>query len=198
MSKIGALYQKLYFLLHILFICPHMLCVFFAKKNIKELIASDVEEMNRREGLNKGLFHYIIFNKPYRNLFYYRIGRVSSILNKILRPYPLFQINSTIESIGKSAFVLNHPYGTIINAKKIGDNFTCCQLTTIGNKVHGRNDLIPTIGNNVSLGSSVTIIGDITIGDNVVVGAGSVVVKDVPSNVVVAGNPARIVKHLFV
>ncbi len=36
----------------------------------------------------------------------------------------------------------------------------------------------------------------VTIGDNVVVGAGAVVTKDVPSNVMVAGNPARVIKTL--
>ena len=36
----------------------------------------------------------------------------------------------------------------------------------------------------------------VTIGNNVVVAAGSVVVKDVPDNVVVAGNPAKIIKYL--
>ena len=59
--------------------------------------------------------------------------------------------------------------------------------------MHGRNDLLPSIGDNVSLGANVNILGDITIGDNVVIGAGSVVVKDVPSNCVVAGNPAKII-----
>jgi len=113
-----------------------------------------------------------------------------------LRPFPLFRINQTVESIGKNAFVLNHPYGTIVNAKRIGDHFTVCQLTTIGNGMHGRNDLVPTIGNNVSVGANVNIIGDITIGDNVMIGAGSVVVKDVPANCVVAGNPARVIKTL--
>lgn len=52
------------------------------------------------------------------------------------------------------------------------------------------------IGNNVSLGANVTIVGHVHIGDNVVVGAGAVVVKDVPSNCVVAGNPAKIIKQL--
>lgn len=188
------IYKMVQYVFYVFFEWPHMVCYVLAKKNVKELIDSDVEEMNRRLDLKKGLFYYLAFQKPYRNLFYYRIGRASSILSKILRPYPLFQINTNISAVGKCAFVLNHPYGTIINAKKIGDNFTCCQLTTIGNKIHGRNDLIPTIGNNVSLGSGVTIIGDITIGDNVVVGSGSVVVKDVPSNAVVAGNPARIIR----
>ena len=48
----------------------------------------------------------------------------------------------------------------------------------------------------MNIGSNTCIIGGISIGDNVVIGAGSVVVKDVPSNVVIAGNPARIIRHL--
>lgn len=47
-----------------------------------------------------------------------------------------------------------------------------------------------------SIGTSATILGGVTIGENSLVGAGSVVTKDVPSNVVVAGNPARIIKKL--
>lgn len=53
-----------------------------------------------------------------------------------------------------------------------------------------------TIGHNVWIGGSVTICPGVTIGDNVVIGAGSNVTKDVPSDVVVAGNPARIIKNL--
>lgn len=53
-----------------------------------------------------------------------------------------------------------------------------------------------TIGDNVWLGSGVIVLPGVTIGDNSVVGAGSVVTKDVPANVVVVGNPARIIKQL--
>jgi len=53
-----------------------------------------------------------------------------------------------------------------------------------------------TIGDNVWIGGSVTILPGVTIGSNVVIGAGSVVVRDVPDNVVAVGNPARIVKRL--
>lgn len=53
-----------------------------------------------------------------------------------------------------------------------------------------------TIGNNVWLAAGVTILPGVTLGDNVVVGAGSVVTKSYPANVVLAGNPARIIKTL--
>jgi UDP-2-acetamido-3-amino-2,3-dideoxy-glucuronate N-acetyltransferase len=43
-----------------------------------------------------------------------------------------------------------------------------------------------------SIGSGATLLGGITIGERAIVGAGSVVTRDVPANVIVAGNPARI------
>lgn len=48
-----------------------------------------------------------------------------------------------------------------------------------------------TIGNNVFVGMNTTILKGVTVGDNVIIGAGSLVNKDVPSNCVIAGNPAR-------
>jgi acetyltransferase-like isoleucine patch superfamily enzyme len=45
-----------------------------------------------------------------------------------------------------------------------------------------------------SIGSGATLLGGITIGENAVVGAGSLVTKDVPTNMTVAGNPARILE----
>jgi acetyltransferase-like isoleucine patch superfamily enzyme len=54
----------------------------------------------------------------------------------------------------------------------------------------------PTISRNAKIGANSTILPDIKIGDNSLIGAGSVVVKDVPPNVVVAGNPAKIIKNI--
>ena len=52
------------------------------------------------------------------------------------------------------------------------------------------------IGNNVYIGNNACIMPGVTIGSNVVIGAASVVTKNVPDNVVVAGNPARIINTI--
>ena len=50
-----------------------------------------------------------------------------------------------------------------------------------------------TIGDNVFIGAESVILPNVKIGDNVIIGANSTVTKDIPNNVVVAGNPARII-----
>ena len=47
-----------------------------------------------------------------------------------------------------------------------------------------------------SIGSGSTILSNVTIGENAIVGAGSVVTRDVPPNVIVAGNPARVLRSI--
>ena len=76
----------------------------------------------------------------------------------------------------------------------IGDNCVLRHCTTIGNKGIGLESKSPVIGNNCDIGSNVVIIGDVNLGDNASVGAGSVIVKSVPSNSIVVGNPGRIIK----
>ncbi len=52
------------------------------------------------------------------------------------------------------------------------------------------------IGRNCWLGAGVIVLPGVTIGDNVVIGAGSVVTKDIPSNVVAVGNPCRVLREV--
>lgn len=52
------------------------------------------------------------------------------------------------------------------------------------------------VGNNVWIGGNVVVLPGVTIGDNSVIGAGSVVTKDIPSNVVAVGNPAKVIKEI--
>ena len=52
------------------------------------------------------------------------------------------------------------------------------------------------IGDNCWIGADVTILPGVTIGDNSVIGAGSVVTKDIPSNVVAVGNPCKVLREI--
>lgn len=52
------------------------------------------------------------------------------------------------------------------------------------------------VGSNVYLGIGTVVLPGVTIGDNVVVGAGAMVTKDIPSNSVAVGMPARVIKNL--
>lgn len=98
-------------------------------------------------------------------------------------------------TIGKGLFI-DHGHGVVIGETcEIGDNVTIYQGVTLGGtgKEHGKRH--PTIGNNVMVSAGAKILGSITIGDDCKVGAGSVVLKDIPSNSTVIGIPGRIVKR---
>ena len=64
-------------------------------------------------------------------------------------------------------------------------------------RVHGYQYNAPIhIGKNCWLGAGVIVMPGVTIGDNVVIGAGSIVTKDLPSNVVAVGNPCKVMREI--
>ena len=160
-----------------------------------EYIRSDVQRMLERIDLRMspliGLLYFLHNNAYFRSLFYYRIGPVRSLLIGWYRPGDKYFMISPTLKMGKGCRI-SHQYATILNAESIGDNFTCLHCTTLGSTFDGR----PVIGNNVTLGATVTIIGNVHIGNNVKIGAGSVVVKDIPDNSIAVGNPARVIKSI--
>ena len=68
-------------------------------------------------------------------------------------------------------------------------------LPELREKMYQYNFLVH-IGKNCWIGAGVVIVPGITIGDNVVIGAGSVVTKDLPSNVVAVGNPCKVLREV--
>ena len=96
--------------------------------------------------------------------------------------------------------VLDEALVTIGDDCFIGPNvsiYTACHSTDPEERNSRREWAKPvTIGDNVWIGGSVTILPGVTIGSNVTIGAGSVVVKDIPDGCVAVGNPCKVVKYL--
>jgi acetyltransferase-like isoleucine patch superfamily enzyme len=111
-------------------------------------------------------------------------------------------------TVGKNCKISSHTF--ICEGVHIGDNvFVGHNVTFINDKsprataVDGSMqteedwEVVETfIKKGASIGSSATIMCGLTIGENSIVGAGAVVTKNVPSNTIVAGVPAKIIKKL--
>ena len=88
----------------------------------------------------------------------------------------------------------------------VGDNVFIApnvSIYTAGHPIHyeARNTMYEygisiSIGSNCWIGGSVTICPGVHIGEGSVIGAGSVVTKDIPSNVIAAGNPCRVIREI--
>lgn len=165
------------------------------------------------EVLNTGSFSFfrllriIILNINLRFVFYLRLIQWLRIKNipifhifinhKLTTKYGSF-IGSKV-NIG-AGVKFPHPNGIIIGESTIiGKNCTIYQQVTFGGKNIGdaQTGSYPVVGNNVIIFSGAKLIGDIVIGDNVIIGANSVVNKNFPSNVIIGGVPARILKELL-
>ncbi len=96
-------------------------------------------------------------------------------------------------TIGKGVFI-DHGMGVVIGETAIiGDYCLIYQGVTLGGTGKECGKRHPTLGENVVVGGGAKVLGNIQIGNNVRIGAGSVVLRDVPSDCTVVGIPGRIV-----
>ncbi len=94
---------------------------------------------------------------------------------------------------------IHHGIGIVINPNvEIGENCTIKHAVTIGCGTDLQDNCIayPKLGDNVIIHPGAMIFGDIKIGNNVIIGASSLVNKSFPSASIVAGVPAKIIRHL--
>ena len=135
----------------------------------------------------KGLLGHIADDKAFIvQPFYCDYGKQISVGRRFFANFNFTVLDEAPVTIGDDCF--------------IGPNvsiYTACHSTDPTERNTGQEWAQPvTIGDNVWIGGSVTILPGVTIGDNVTIGAGSVVVRDIPSNSIAVGNPCRVVKEL--
>ena len=125
----------------------------------------------------------IIVNQP----FYCDYGKQVRVGKRFFANFNLTVLDEARVTIGDDCF--------------IGPNvsiYTACHSTDPVERNTRREWAEPvTIGDNVWIGGSVTILPGVTIGSNVTIGAGSVVTRDIPDNVVAVGNPCKVIKNLI-
>ncbi|HNW85651.1 MAG TPA: serine O-acetyltransferase [Candidatus Limiplasma sp.] len=96
--------------------------------------------------------------------------------------------------IGRRVFI-DHGDGVVIGETTIiGDDVTIYQGVTLGGTGKDVGKRHPTIGNGVTIGAGAKVLGPIHIGDHSKIGAGAIVLRDVPPNCTVVGNPGRVVR----
>ena len=121
-------------------------------------------------------------------------GRKDFALYLQSRSSGVFQVDiNPAARIGKG-IMLDHATGFVVGETAvIGDNVSILQGVTLGGTGKSEEDRHPKIGNGVLIGAHAVVLGNIKVGDCARIGAGSVVVKEVPPRVTVAGVPARVI-----
>lgn len=184
--------MKLLFALRSIFLLPHFFVFKLCEKH--DVLCKDLESWRKLcPKKNNCSYTYLFFYmmchfKEFRNVFYLRLGNIKYFLKIFCKP--LDSLYLTSKNMGPGLFI-QHGFSTIVGVESMGSNCWINQQVTVGHTDKGR----PKIGNNVKIMTGAKVLGNVTIGDNVIIGAGTIIVKDVPSDCVVVGSRAYIVKR---
>ena len=173
-----------------------------------ELYLATDEELTRMHINARQLLHCFNFSHPdelkrQKKLIYGLFGNIGD--NFTVRP-PFYCDYGCHITAGDNLYI-NYDC-TILDCNRVhlGNNvllapkvqiYTAYHPTNPETRLTGKELTSPvTIGDNVWLGGGVIVCPGVKIGNNVTIGAGSVVTKDIPDNVVAAGNPCRVIKEI--
>lgn len=157
-----------------------------AKKFVRKFNATTEDEIDLRTDLIKGIFKRAGKNCYIEPPFHCDYGCRISVGDNFYANYDAIIIDVNDVIIGDN--VLLGPRVGIYTAGHPIDADIRNELLEYGKKIK--------IGNNVWVGGNTVFNPGVTVGDNVVIGSGSVVTKDIPSNVIAAGNPCRVLREI--
>ena len=134
----------------------------------------------------------IFFHRIAHRLYKAGIPFIPRLISHLARFFTGIEIHPGAQ-IGQGVFI-DHGMGVVIGETAvIGDYSLIYQGVTLGGTGKETGKRHPTLGKNVVVGTGAKVLGNIKIGDDVRIGAGSVVLRDVPSNCTVVGIPGRVV-----
>jgi len=163
-------------------------------------IRRDVRAVLERDPAARSTFEVVLCYPGVHALAFHRIAHAiwrrgwripARFLSHVARFLTGIEIHPAAK-IGSGLFI-DHGMGVVIGeTAEVGENVTLLQGVTLGGTSLKREKRHPTLGDNVVVGAGAKIIGAFKIGDGSRIGAGSVVVREVPTNSVVVGVPGRV------
>ena len=138
--------------------------------------------------------HAVFFHKISNFFWKLKLKLLGRIISNISRFLTGIEIHPAVK-IGKNFFI-DHGMGIVIGETTvIGDNVSIYQGVTLGGTKWEKRKRHPSISDNVVIGAGAKVLGPITVGKNSKIAANSVVTRNVPSNTIVVGIPARVVDN---
>lgn len=166
-------------------------------------IRADIDAVMSRDPAAKSRFEVLLCYPSVRAMAYHRLAHrlyqrghttIARWISQRSRHKTGIEIHPGAQ-IGKGLFI-DHGNGVVIGETTIiGDNVTIYQGVTLGGTGKDVGKRHPTIGSNVVIGAGAKVLGPFTVGCGSKIGASAVVLKAVPPNCTVVGNPGRIVKR---
>ncbi|MGE5674698.1 MAG: serine O-acetyltransferase [Mycobacterium leprae] len=162
---------------------------------------TDIQAVFERDPAARSLLEVLLCYPGLKAILAHRVAHwfwthnwklVARVISQISRFFTQIEIHPG--AVIGDGFFIDHGSGVVIGETTIiGHNVTLYQGVTLGGTGKEKGKRHPTLGDNVVVGNGARILGSFTVGDNARIGAGAVVLREVPPNCTVVGNPGRIV-----